>query len=244
MKSEKRVMNIAHKGASGTFPGNTLLAFEKALEMGADMLEIDLRISKDGEVIVFHDEQVQMGNTGKRAIAALTISEIKTVELGMDQHIATFKEVLCQFRDRCMFYIDLKTKTALADVLVVLQEEQCIDRAILGVSDPVLLEKVRILNDRLRVSLLVSLQKKDTIFALGREFKPDFLHPCWEDYRKAAPSSLLTKEFFQEAHEHGFGIVTWHEEHEEELERLASLPVYGICTDTPDRLSRILKKNR
>ncbi len=58
-------MSIAHKGASDTFFDNTLLFLEKTLEMGTDILEIDLMTSKDGDFVAFHDDQARLGNTGR-----------------------------------------------------------------------------------------------------------------------------------------------------------------------------------
>ena len=101
----------------------------------------------------------------------------------------------------------------------------------------------RALNGNISISLLVSLKEMDQTFELGRKFKPDYLHPCWESY-SSTPSSLLTEDFFKKAREGNFRIVTWHEENEEELKNISSLPVYGICTDKPGLLSKILEREQ
>ncbi len=237
---ENKILNIAHKGASENYPENTVLAFEKALEMGADMLEVDLRLSKDNHIVVFHDEKVCVRNNDKKAISELTLSEIKEVELDKNQRIPTFKEVLKEFKERCRFYIDLKDETALEYAIAILHEENCVSRTILGISDPEIIERARTLNGNISISLLVKLSDRDKIFALGRKYKPDYLHPCWENYSET-PSELLTEDFFKKAKDGNFSIVTWHEENKEELKNLASLPVYGICTDKPGLLSKILE---
>jgi len=241
MEIENKILNIAHRGASENYPENTIMAFEKAIEMGADMLEVDLRLSKDGQVVVFHDEKVRVRNNQKKAISELTLAEIKDVELDKNQRIPTFKEILSEFKDRCRFYIDLKGETALEYAIAILVEENCINCAILGVSNPALIEKARMLSRDISISLLVKLNKMDKTFELGKKYKPDYLHPCWENFSET-PSSLLTKDFFKKAKEGNFGIVTWHEENEEELINLSSLPVHGICTDKPGLLSKILEK--
>jgi glycerophosphoryl diester phosphodiesterase len=241
LEKKNKILNIAHKGASEYYPENTIIAFEKAIEMGADMLEVDLRLSKDAQVVIFHDEKVRIRKNGKRAISELTLSEIKEVELDKNQRIPTFKEVVSEFKERCRFYIDLKGETALEYAIAILQEENCINRAILGISNPTIVEKARALNGNISISLLLKLHEMDKTFELGRKFKPDYLHPCWENYSKT-PSSLLTEDFFKKAKEGNFCIVTWHEENEQELKNLSSLPVYGICTDKPGLLSKILKK--
>ena len=243
MEKGNKILNIAHKGASKNYPENTLIAFEKAIEMGADMIEVDLRLSKDSHVVVFHDEKVRVRNNDKKAIPELTLAEIKDVKLDRNQRIPTFKEVVGKFKDRCRFYIDLKGETALEYVIAILQEENCIDRAILGISNPVIIEKARTLNGDISISLLVNLNDMNKISELGSKYKPDYLHPCWGNY-SMSPSSLLTEDFFKKAKKGNFSIVTWHEENEEELENLSSLPVYGICTDEPDLLSKILERKK
>ena len=64
---ENHAINIAHRGFSGKYPENTMLAFQKALELGVDAIELDVHLSKDGEVMVFHDEDL-MRMTGEKGL--------------------------------------------------------------------------------------------------------------------------------------------------------------------------------
>lgn len=73
---------IAHRGASGNAPENTLVSFRKAMDAGADFLEMDVHLSKDGELVVMHDESVNRTTSGKGKIRNLTLAEIKNLDAG------------------------------------------------------------------------------------------------------------------------------------------------------------------
>ncbi|HMD03800.1 MAG TPA: glycerophosphodiester phosphodiesterase family protein, partial [Candidatus Binatus sp.] len=76
------MLNIAHRGASGTFPENTLSGFRAAIDAGADMCELDVQLTRDGAVVVIHDETVDRTTDGKGEVAALTLEEIRRLDAG------------------------------------------------------------------------------------------------------------------------------------------------------------------
>ena len=76
------MLNIAHRGASGTFPENTLSAFRAAIDAGADMCELDVQLTRDGAVVVIHDETVDRTTDGTGEVAALTLEEIQRLDAG------------------------------------------------------------------------------------------------------------------------------------------------------------------
>ena len=70
-------LNFAHRGFSGQFPENTMLAFEKAVEAGADGIELDVQLSKDGEVVVIHDEELSRTTNGTGFVKDYTLKQLK-----------------------------------------------------------------------------------------------------------------------------------------------------------------------
>ena len=76
------MLNIAHRGASGTFPENTLSAFRAAIDAGADMCELDVQLTRDGAVVVIHDDTVDRTTDGKGEVAELTLEELKRLDAG------------------------------------------------------------------------------------------------------------------------------------------------------------------
>jgi len=93
------VIVIAHRGFSGGAPENTISAFKKAIEVGSDMIELDVRFSKDGEIVVIHDETLERTTTGKGRVIEKTISELKQLDAGSKFHSSFSGEKIPTLRD-------------------------------------------------------------------------------------------------------------------------------------------------
>jgi len=118
LKSKKNPYILGHRGASGYAPENTLEAFKMALDMGADGIELDVQITKDGQLVVIHDEQIDRTSNGKGLVRDYTLDELRKFNFNnhMDNYefcqIPTFEEVLQLFcgKDR---YINAELKTGI-----------------------------------------------------------------------------------------------------------------------------------
>lgn len=109
------VANVAHRGASGNYPENTLLAFQKALEIGVDEIELDLYFTKDEHLIVMHDSTVDRTTDGTGKIADLTLAEIKTLDVGSwfgehfrGERVPTWDEALDLLQGKVHLNVHLK----------------------------------------------------------------------------------------------------------------------------------------
>ena len=85
---------VAHRGASGVLPENTIPAFEHAIELGADMLEFDVRLTADGNTVVIHDPTVDRTTDGTGAISTMTLAQVRALDAGNGAKIPTLDEVL------------------------------------------------------------------------------------------------------------------------------------------------------
>jgi len=108
---------IAHRGASAYAPENTLAAFRKAVEMGADYFELDCRLSKDSEVIILHDADLERVAGQKTAAADLTLAEIQALDAGSwfnptfkGEKIPTLREALAVATEACGVYVEIKAE--------------------------------------------------------------------------------------------------------------------------------------
>lgn len=89
----KKTKIYGHRGAMGEYPENTLLSFKQAIEQGADGLEIDVQLTKDGEVVVIHDERLDRTTTGSGFVKDLTLNEIKQYSAGANfKHLLKYNE--------------------------------------------------------------------------------------------------------------------------------------------------------
>jgi glycerophosphoryl diester phosphodiesterase len=217
---------IAHRGASAYEPENTLRAFERAIDMGATVLELDIHLSRDGHPIVIHDAELSRTTNGTGRVDDLPL-EVEVIELA---------------RGRAQLYVELKGQRTPEPVVEALRAGTFVDQALAGSFYPWLIQKVKFLEPAVRTSMLVRRKDRGADFlewALAVE--ADYVHPCWED-ESPTPHKLVTPAMIADIRRRGLGIILWHEERPEELRELARLDVDGICTDTPDVLSRFLKE--
>src|SRR5262249_60446763 len=75
-------VKVAHRGASGNFPENTRLAFEKAIEAGADMIEMDCQLTRDGHIVVFHDERLKRTAGVSGTVRSRSLAQLKQLDVG------------------------------------------------------------------------------------------------------------------------------------------------------------------
>ncbi len=235
------IHNIAHRGASAYEPENTLRAFERAIELGATMIELDVHLSRDGHPIVVHDPDLSRTTDGTGRVGDLTLAQIQRFDAGRGERVPTLDQAIEVVRGRAQLYIELKGQQTPAAVVACLRRQNFVEQAIAGSFYPWLPQKVKFLEPAIRTSVLIAGRDREVDFigwalAIGA----DYVHPCWER-GSPAPHKLLTPELIAAIRGHGLGIILWHEERPEELRELVKLDVDGICTNTPDVLAAILE---
>jgi glycerophosphoryl diester phosphodiesterase len=215
-----------------------LRAFRRAIELGADMSELDLHLSGDGELIVMHDYTVEKTTNGRGGIKDLKLAEIKQLDAGQGERVPTLQEVIDLVRGRNGLYIELKAEGTPRAAVELLRANQFTERtqAIVGSFQPALVRETKTRAPELSTSLLVGpVYSARELIEMAREARADYVHLCWEN-RAPHPHELLTPDLLRDLRAAGLGIVLWHEEREEELRVLRTLDVDAICTNTPDRL--------
>lgn len=104
------MIKIGHRGACGYEPENTLRSFEKALALGADMVEADIWLTKDKKVVVIHDATVNRTTNGRGRVSKINLAEIKKLDAGRSETVPTLLELLTLVNNRCQLNIEVKTK--------------------------------------------------------------------------------------------------------------------------------------
>ncbi|MCJ7622611.1 MAG: glycerophosphodiester phosphodiesterase [Anaerolineaceae bacterium] len=238
------IHNIAHRGASAYEPENTLRAFERAIQMGATMFELDIHLSRDGHLVVIHDADVSRTTTGKGHITEMTLEQIKELDAGKGEQIPTLPEVIDLARDRAKLYLELKGQRTPGPLVNVLNSTAYEDQVIVGSFYPWLIQKTKFLNPMIRTSILIRGEDREADFlewALAVE--ADYVHPCWENVI-LTPHKLLTPDMIADIRKHNLGLIIWQEDRPSELQELVRLDVDGICTNAPDVLAAILSEQK
>jgi glycerophosphoryl diester phosphodiesterase len=231
------VLCIAHRGASAYAPENSLLAFRRAAEMGADLVEIDIQITADQRAVVSHDASLQRIYGLNLTVADLTLAQLRAATSTKPdvEPIPTFEEVafLC-LSLKLGLYLDLKAyhPAALRSILQTLRAYDMLPYTIIGAFRPDWLADIPAFNGEAATSVLFSTQGVDPVL-LAQSVGARYVHPCWE-YLAPQPHQLLAPPWIEAVRRAGLGIVTWHEERPAEIQALINLGVDAICSDTPD----------
>ena len=221
---------IGHRGASFHAVENTLAGFARASDLGAEMWELDTRMTRDGICVVSHDDHLHPVFGVDRLISELTGAELAALE-GAD--VPTFGAVADLARSRgAGLYVELK---AAGTGMLAWGELQRHDQrfAALGSFDVAQVRELRDAGCRYPLAVLVPLGADP--HALADRAGADIIHLCWER-AGPRPQDLVTAELIARTHRGGRQIVLWHEERADIIADIVALPVLGICSDRPEML--------
>ncbi len=234
----------------GYEPENTLRSFEKAIELGADIIELDVHLCKSGELVVIHDEKVNRTTNGRGLIADMALAELKKLDAGNGQIIPTLEDVvdfvgswrgtrakpgLCK---RVAINIELKgagTALPVASVLYKLYRSGWKEDQFLVSSFSIdELQQFRNTDSVSRVGLILDKSifgiwgSKINIFDLALTLKCYSIHPSVR---------LTTPKLVREAHSNGLKVFVWTANSSADIRRLIKMGVDGIFSNFPDRLA-------
>ena len=226
-----KILKIGHRGAKGYEPENTLVSFEKAIQMGADGIELDVHLSLDGHLIVIHDETIDRTTNGKGVVNQLTLQELKSFKINEKYTIPTLEEVLDLVNQRCFVNIELKNQDT-AEKVAQLIEHYISDKNwnhnhfIVSSFDWNALQQVRFLNENIRIGVLTETDL-DLAISFARFMKAEALHPDFQ---------LLSNEYIAKIQEKGIKVFPWTVNEIDDIQRMKSFKVDGIITDFLDRI--------
>jgi glycerophosphoryl diester phosphodiesterase len=179
MSPPDRPLVIAHRGASTVAPEHSIAAFERALELGADGLQVDVHLSRDDQPVVIHDYTLERTTDGAGAIRALTVRELKRLDAGRwfggafgGQRLQTLQELLERFRDRTGFWIELRGGSALYPglaerVVGLLEVYDVLERSLVQSDDVGALRIMRSLSPDVRLGVVVAHRSFDPVADLA-----------------------------------------------------------------------------
>lgn len=249
---------FAHQGGENIRPSNTMEAFRHAVELGADVLDTDMHLTKDGVLILMHDQTVDRTTDGTGAIRDLTLAEIKRLDAGYDFStddgqtfpyrgrglaVPTLEELFKAYPDK-RFGIEIKqtepVETAKRFCALIRQHQM---------QNSVLVSSFRQQNmDEFRKQcpeVATSATEEEvrpfffaSLLGMTRAFTPNF--NSLQVPEEAAGFQILTPQFVAAARERGLPVQPWTINEEADLKRILALGVDGINTDNPDRLLRLL----
>lgn len=239
----KRTKIFAHRGFSGMAPENTMAAFEKALAAQADGIELDVHLSRDGRLVVMHDEKVDRTTNGTGWIKDLTLAELKQLDNGSwfgkdyeNETIPILAEVLERVADSDLI-VNIELKNTIIPypnlerkVIREVERFQMVDRVILSSFRHDSLQEVKKINPSIQVGALYTCGMVDP-WVYARYLGADAIHPHY---------LAATAEVIAGCHHHGIKVHPYTVNEEKELKRLIHAGADAIITNFPDRPRQLL----
>jgi glycerophosphoryl diester phosphodiesterase len=223
---------IGHRGASGYEPENTLLSFKKAIELKADMIEMDIYKCNTGELVVIHDNSVNRTTNGKGLIGDLTFNELRSLDAGKGEKIPILNEVLDLLNAGMKINLELKgedTARPVYDILNYYIKEKGLSYADFYISS---------FNHRLLMEFIMLFRKSTKIkicpLVYGIPIELKQIAKKLKAYSINISSDFIDKNIIEEAHGYGMKVFVYSINKPEEALRMKTLGIDGIFTDYPD----------
>lgn len=246
--SSGNVMNIAHRGASSYAPENTLLAFQKAIDLGANYLELDLHLSKDGHMVVIHDNTVNRTTNGTGKISELNLIELKELDAGSHkgiqfkgEKVPELKEVFDLVQnDEIKLIIEVKKGSGIEEKLIsLIINYQLQNRVILKSFDLEVLQKLKKLAPDIP-QLLVYVTNFSFIDLVVGARPYFFALENWSGLYLQEHQFFVNQKDIENIHNRGHKLIAWGVNSLERMDKLIEMGVDGIETDYPDLLNQRL----
>jgi len=219
-----KMLVVAHRGASAYKPENTFLSFTLAVELGADMVEVDVRQSKDGHLIVFHDETVERTTNGKGFVKNLTLKELKSLDAGLGSKIPTLSEAASLLRGKAGMVVEVKALGIERRVVETLDEAGIVEDVIVTSFFHPVLKKIKSLCPKVRTGVIISSRPVHPS-KIAFDAEADAIFPRYK---------YVDEDFVLEAHKDGLLVFPWTVDSADQVESLAKMGVDGVVTNKPD----------
>ncbi len=222
------MIKIGHRGARAYAPENTLESFKKAMEMGVDAIEFDVRKTKDDRLVVFHDADVKRTTNGRGLVADLTLSEIKELSAEEEEKIPTLEEALDCIGNDARVFIELKDHGIEEQTLKIVHSRKLDQNYVIISYLEDVLRKIRDLDKNIETGLIYARHPHPEKTAI--DLKANYLVSF---YRFTHTTNI------EKAHKNGLKVIVWTINTKEEAEEYKKKGVDGIASDKPDVLSRL-----
>lgn len=260
--SIQRPLVIAHQGGDGVWPGDTMFAYENAVKIGADVLEMDAHITKDGQIVLMHDEQVDRTTDGTGLIEDLTLEQLKQLDAayqwsnddgktfpyrGQGIQVPTLEELFQKF-PQMRYVIEIKlTQNPIDKPLCdLIRKRNMQDKVVIASFHDEAMQNFRKTCPEIATS--ASRGEVTTFVIFGKVFLSGLILPEYQsiqppyDPAESKNIPIMTKRFIREAHTKNIAVEPWTVDDPALMKQYIEWGVDGIMTDRPDLMMQVLKE--
>lgn len=233
------ILNIAHRGYSGKFDENTMLAFRKALEYKADGIETDVQLSKDNIPVIIHDETLDRTTDGRGYVKEYKLSELKKFRTKNGEEIPTLRELLEFVAESNLKVLNLELKNSILPyegleekVLEMIYKYNLKEKVIISSFNHLSLVKIRKLDNEIKLGALTDSTLANVPKYLN-DISVECYHPCFP--------SILNNDYMKEIREAGIIVNPYTVNEEEHMKMVIKAKPNSIITNEVERLYNLLK---
>jgi glycerophosphoryl diester phosphodiesterase len=235
---------IAHRGASGEFPENTLLAFEQAIMQQCDGIELDVQYHHSGELILLHDYYLDKTTNGQGKINRYSLEQLQALDAGNGENIPTLTQALQTINGRCLVNIEVKSSITATEALdkIIIALINCIENAITAYEflwshfiissfNHPLLNEIKNHAPQLNTAALIASYPQERC-QFAEKLAVISVNPSID---------IVDKALVKDAHQRGFKVWVYTVDKAEDIATCIDMNVDGIFTNYPERSKKQLK---
>jgi glycerophosphoryl diester phosphodiesterase len=242
---------IAHRGFRAKYPENTLISFQAALDAGVRMIELDVTHTRDGELVVMHDNTLDRTTNGHGPVVEYSLKEVKKLDAGSwfnpifaSQHVPELEEVLDLINGKVLVNIEIKphtdavrypSKSIERQVVDLINRKKIQDVVLISSFDKNILEKTASLENPPTLALISRDPADSATLALCRRLKIFSWHPS---------PVILTSDQVEAMHAQGLKVFPYNVDTPEQFEQMFAMQVDGLISNDPLLVIDWLKQNR
>jgi glycerophosphoryl diester phosphodiesterase len=225
------MLKIGHRGAKGHEAENTLIGFQKAIDLHVDSIELDVHLSADGEIIVIHDETVDRTTNGKGAVNQFTLAKLKQLKIDREQTIPTLAEVFDLIDQKCDVNIELKSFESAVAVVTLIEKyvnekKWSYNQFVISSFNWNALKQIAVLNPAIPIGVLTETDL-ELALAFAKFIHAKSIYPYFH---------LLTAANIKRRQKEGFQVFPWTVNESEDIKKIKNYTIDGIISDYPDRI--------
>lgn len=241
MNFKNKILIFGHAGGKKTAPENSLKAFKKAIELKADFIELDLRFSKDNEVVIIHDPDT-LNSTGVPGLVKdKTLQQLKRLEIGEGEAIPTFREVLELIDNKIRLLLHINAPNIEKPIINLLREYNYLEKTLVSCMIHKYLFKYRLLEPNLKLAALVNFHYEEDnhpSWKIRKKFIDDALENNF--YAINPEFHLVDTQFVAYAHQCNLKVYPWTINKKGDIQRMINIGVDGIISDDIPLLKSLL----
>lgn len=231
-------MNIpiifGHRGASSSYPENTMEAFKQAFIEGALGIEFDVRFSADNEIVIIHDELIDRTSNGTGKVNSLTLKELRNFDFGFGEKILTLKEILLEFGNKYWLNIEIKEAGLEEQLVQLIYKYKISEKVVVSSFYGEVLNKIKEIRSEIPTAFLYDFPIND-LDELTNEIRIDGIHPGKDQ---------INQKLIDQAHERSLSVRSWTIDEIDLALNFASINIDGIITNTPKAIIKALKTKK